>query len=106
MDLVLQTNIFFYITSAAVVVVTVLVCIVLYYVARILRDVREVTDRVRRGSESLAEDFASLRAGIREDGMRLRDIAMFFATRAGVIPGSKASRSRKPRAETPREDVQ
>jgi hypothetical protein len=99
MDLVLQTNIFFYITSAAVVVVTVLVCVVLYYVARILRDVREVTDRVKRGTEHLADDLENLRRDIKQDGMHLRDIAMYFVRRAGIIPGAKSTRTRRPRKE-------
>lgn len=95
MDLVLQTNIFFYITSAAVLVVTFFVCVVLYYVVRILRDIRAVTDRVRRGSESVANDLASLREGIREDGMRLRDFAMFFVRRFGIMPTERPRKTKR-----------
>lgn len=98
MDLVLQTNIFFYITSAAVVVVTVLVCIVLYYLVRILRDVRDMTDRMRRGSEALASDLESLRVSVKEEGMRLRDLAAFFLRRAGIGGQARAARPRKARA--------
>ena len=58
---VLQTNIFFVITSIAVLVVTVLVLVALYYFIGILRAVRDIAERVREGSEIIAEDAAQLR---------------------------------------------
>ncbi len=94
MDLVLQTNIFFYITSAAVIVVTVLVCIVLYYLAGILRDVRDVTSRIRQGTEKVSEDLESLRSEVRQGGAHLRAVAVYFARRAGFMPKHKAPRAR------------
>ena len=66
MSEVLQANVFFVITSIAVVVVTVLVCFVLWYLIKILRNVREITDRLRRGSEQLAEDANAVRVFVHE----------------------------------------
>ena len=63
---VLQTNIFFIITSVAVVIFTIFSCVALYYLIRILRNVRDVTDRLRRGSEQLAEDAQAVRTFIHE----------------------------------------
>lgn len=65
MSEVLQTNLFFIITSMAVVVFTIFLCIALWYVIRILRNVRDMTDRLRRGSEMLADDADALRSFVR-----------------------------------------
>lgn len=62
----LQTNVFFVITSVAVVVFTIFLCVALYYLIRILKNVRDVTDRLRRGSEQLAEDAQAVRDFIHE----------------------------------------
>lgn len=61
MSEVLQTNIFFIIASFGVVVVTILVAIALWYIIRILRAVKDIAERVREGSEIIAEDAAHLR---------------------------------------------
>lgn len=62
MSEVLQTNIFFFITSAAVVVLTILLVVVLVYVLLIVRNVKDVTDRVREGSELIASDLRGMRS--------------------------------------------
>lgn len=66
MSEVLQANIFFVITSIAVVVLTILLCFVLYQVVRILKNVQDITDRLRRGSEQLAEDAQVVRSFVHE----------------------------------------
>lgn len=66
MSEVLQANIFFVITSIAVVALTILLCFVLYQVVRILKNVRDITERLRRGSEQLAEDAQVVRSFVHE----------------------------------------
>lgn len=66
MSEVLQANIFFVITSIAVVVLTVLLCFVLYQLVRILKNIRDITERLRRGSEQLAEDAQVVRSFVHE----------------------------------------
>ena len=66
MSEVLQANIFFVITSIAVVALTILLCFVLYQVLGILKNVRDITDRLRRGSEQLAEDAQVVRDFVHE----------------------------------------
>lgn len=61
MNEVLHANIFFVITSIAVVLFTILVCLVLYHVLKIVKAVRRIVDRVEAGSEVIAEDLENLR---------------------------------------------
>ena len=52
-ELVLQTNLFFYVTSVAVIVVTAFVIIALYLLIRILKNIKDITDTAREGIDSL-----------------------------------------------------
>lgn len=66
MSEVLQANIFFVITSIAVVALTILLCFVLYQVLGILKNVRDITERLRRGSEQLAADAQEVRSFVHD----------------------------------------
>lgn len=78
MSEVLQANIFFFITSVAVIVVTVLLIAVLVYVLLIVRNVKDITDRLREGSELIASDIAALRERLQKTGIKLQSIGSFF----------------------------
>ncbi len=66
MSEVLQTNVFFVITSISVVILTLFTCVAMWYIIRILRNIRDVTSRIKRGSDLLAEDAQALRSFMRE----------------------------------------
>lgn len=89
MNEILQTNVFFVITSVSVVLVTILVIIALLYLIRILRNVRDITDRLRRGSEQLAEDALAVRSFVHE-GI-IGGLKGFFS----LVTQKKSSRSSK-----------
>jgi len=74
---ILLTNIFFIITSVAVIVCTLFVCVILYHVIKILRSIRKIIDRVEEGSEVIAEDVSLLRAYVVE-GSLVSQIMSFF----------------------------
>ena len=78
---VLQANIFFFITSIAVVVFTVLVCVAVYYVIRILRTVGKIVERVDLGSETIAEDISQLRSYIAEGSLMSQIVGLFIKTK-------------------------
>ena len=58
---VLQANIFFMITSVAVILFTLLVCVLLYHLIKIVKLIRKIVERVETGSEVLAEDIDNIR---------------------------------------------
>ncbi len=96
----LQTNIFFIITSIAVVVFTILLCIALYHLIRILRNVQDMTDRLKRGSEQLAEDVLEVRTFVRE--------GIIGTIRGFFVPKEHRSTSRtqkKKGADSGKEDI-
>lgn len=81
MEEVLQANIFFFITSVAVVVFTILVCVAIYYVIRILRTVGKIVERVDSGSETIAEDISQLRSYIAEGSLISQIVGLFIKTK-------------------------
>jgi len=78
---ILQTNIFFVITSIAVVVFTLFVCVILYHVIKILKSIRKIVDRVEEGSEVIAEDVSQLRAYVVEGSLVSQIMSFFVGTK-------------------------
>ena len=90
MSEMLQTNIFFMITSIAVVVFTLLLCIAVYHVIKILKSIRRIIQRVDEGSEVIAEDVSQLRAYVTEGSLVSQVMGFVFGATA-----KKASRTKK-----------
>ena len=68
MDAFAKMDIFFLVTTVAVVALTVLVGVLLFYVLRTARDVSEVAHIVRKESEWFAKGASSARRRIRGRG--------------------------------------
>ena len=58
---ILQANIFFFITSVAVIIFSLLLCVVVYQIIKILKTVRRIVDRIEEGTEVLVEDMENIR---------------------------------------------
>jgi hypothetical protein len=77
MSEILQANIFFIITSIAVLVFTLFVCVILYHVIKILQSIRKIVSKVEEGSDVIAEDISQLRTYVVE-GSLISQIMSFF----------------------------
>lgn len=84
---ILQTNIFFFITSVAVVAVTILIGVILFYVVMILKDVKDVSERVKKGVGIVGKDLATLRRGVKKSGTKAQGIVGLILSR--FIPAKK-----------------
>lgn len=91
MDSFIHADIFFFITSVAVVLVTALVVIILVYLVRILRDAKSVTNKVKEETELISEDINELRAKTKKEGVKFKNFLNFFRG----FSGEKSSRRRK-----------
>ena len=78
MNEVLHANIFFFITSVAVILVTIFIAWGLYYIVGILKNVRDITERVDQETIELGADIKALRATIKEEGFKLVTLYNFF----------------------------
>ena len=85
METLVKADIFFFITSLAVIAVAALAVAALFYILRILRNVRDISETVKEESESIVGDIGRFRATIREEGIQWKHIAAFF----GMAPKRK-----------------
>lgn len=87
MDAIAKADIFFVVTTVAVVAVAVGVIVVLVQVYAIAKDIRSVTEKIAASGDALASDIAAVRASIK------RGIQKIFARMAGF--GEKAGARRR-----------
>ncbi|MDO8575227.1 MAG: hypothetical protein Q7R78_00800 [bacterium] len=78
MENLIKADIFFFITAIAVVVVTILLVISFYYILKILKNTKDVTDQVKHGSDILSGDLSDLRQNIKAEGVKLKFFTKFF----------------------------
>lgn len=78
---ILQTNLFFAITAAAVIVFTIFLCVAVFYVIKILRAVKNITERIDAGSETIADDMKQLRTYIAQGSLISQVVGLFINTK-------------------------
>ena len=93
MSELMHADIFFFITSVAVVFLSLLVCVILYQMIRILRSIRRIIDRVDAGSEIIAEDIEHFRAYVAE-GSLVSQLIHFFLGHRPHVAHEKRARSK------------
>ncbi|MBY0293830.1 hypothetical protein K2Q08_00680 [Patescibacteria group bacterium] len=107
MNDILQANIFFFISSVSTILIAALLAVILFYIARIMRDISDVVRKINNVSSDIERDFQDLRHEIKNEGVKVRsiiDVALgFFLSRVQ----KRATRKPKPSTETePTEEVQ
>ena len=75
---VLHANIFFFITSIAVIVFALLVCVLMYHLIKITKSIRRIVDRIEEGSEVIVEDLTQLREFFAEGNIMTHVLGMFM----------------------------
>jgi 5-bromo-4-chloroindolyl phosphate hydrolysis protein len=81
---VLHANIFFVITSVAVVVFTLLLCFAVYQIIKILKSIRRIVDRIDEGSEMIAGDMDNLRTYVMEGSLVSQLIGFFMGNKGAA----------------------
>lgn len=82
----IHADIFFFISTIALVLISIGIVIVLVYVIKILRNVGEVTDKIKVESGEIVEDLKKLRASLRDEGIKwkhMADLVRMFFVRKG-----------------------
>jgi hypothetical protein len=81
MEELAKADVFFLITSVAVVLVTVGVLTVLYYLYRTVKNIKELSETLKSSGEvfvdELHDESSALRAGVRKYGSKAGKVLMF-----------------------------
>lgn len=91
MDTLIHADIFFFVTTIAVIVVAMALAIALVYLVRILNDVKRIAEQVREETVLFREDIRDLRGQVRNEGFKLRG---FLDLITGFFGKKKKTRSR------------
>jgi len=97
MDELLQTNVFFLITSFAIIIFTAGFCALLYYLIPLARDARDIAAKVLTAAEEMEADFENFRSAAREEGAKskaLVDLALGFIGHFFYTPARLRRRKR------------
>jgi hypothetical protein len=71
MDGLLKADIFFFLTSIAVVLITIVLLIAFYYIIKILRDIHELSELIKDEGEHIIHDIDSARNSVKRKGKSL-----------------------------------
>lgn len=74
MATLIHADIFFFVTAVFVVLLTIFLAVAGTYFVLILRDMKEISRKVRAEGEEIIEDVNELRKKIKEEGAGLRGI--------------------------------
>ena len=78
MNTLIHADIFFFVTTIAVVVVAIALTVALVYLAKVLSDIKEITRQVKDETALFREDIAGLRSDVRREGFRIERLALFM----------------------------
>ncbi len=74
----MKSEIFFFITSIAVVILTILLGILITYLIRILRNVDDISEKAKDEAGLIKEDIAELRQNVKTEGAKVKHFVNFF----------------------------
>lgn len=83
---IIKSDIFFFVTAVAVVIVTICIIIMSFYVIRILKDLKIISQKAKDESQKIIDDVTSLRQNVVNRGV---EISQFFSFISYFFGGQK-----------------
>ncbi|MFH0890905.1 MAG: hypothetical protein V1856_02655 [Candidatus Liptonbacteria bacterium] len=68
MDPVMKSEIFFFVSTIAVCILTVFAAVALYYVLKILNDIKDISRKIRGEAFKITDDIEEFRGIVKEEG--------------------------------------
>lgn len=95
MNTLIHADIFFFITSIAVVIFAIGTIIVFYYIVRLMKDVKYIAEKIRLESDHVTEDIAAIRERIRNGESKALSIMARMFT---FFIGKSLNKKRRPKS--------
>lgn len=74
----LKQDIFFFVTTIAVVILTILLAILIIYIIKISKDVKYISHKAKSEADLISKDLSDLRENVKEKGAKLKYFLSFF----------------------------
>lgn len=74
----IKADVFFFVTTVAVVVLTVVAVVFMVYLIGVMRNVRDISELVKAQSNHISDDISELRANIKREGLRFKHLTDFM----------------------------
>jgi hypothetical protein len=85
----IHADVFFFISTIALVIISAGLGVAIFYLIKILRNVREFSDKAKEEGFEMLSDLKKLRAGLRDEGIKWKHVATlvrsFFGRKAEKI---------------------
>ena len=94
MNALVQADIFFFVTTAAIMVITIALVIALILFIQILRDVRHVSKRAKEESDRVLSDVADVLRFLKKEGKRAIDVKGVLESIIGTFFSKRKSPKR------------
>lgn len=92
MDKLIHADIFFFITTCAIILLTIILAVAFVYVVFIAKNVNYIVTKIKEESDNISGDIAHARQKIREQGLKL---TAMFAFLKSLVNFSSAHKTRK-----------
>jgi hypothetical protein len=76
----LKQDIFFFLASILVIILTLVVIVVGFYLIRIVKAVKYISEKAKTESDLISEDISDLRENIKDKGVKLSHLANFVGS--------------------------
>ncbi|MCF7865244.1 MAG: hypothetical protein K9M11_01955 [Candidatus Pacebacteria bacterium] len=73
----IHADIFFFITTIALILLTILLILILTYVVKIVRAFSYIADKLKKESDNVADDIAELRERVKSEGEKVSNFWKF-----------------------------
>ncbi len=74
-----QVNIFFIITTVAVVIFSIITAFILFQILKIITTIRRLMEKFEQGSEKIGQDLSNLRSLMLQGGLAVQLLKLFFS---------------------------
>ncbi len=92
MDKLVHADIFFFITTCAIVLLTIILAVAFVYGIFIAKNVNYVVKKIKEESDNISGDIAHARQKIREQGMKVASYVEFFRSLVSFGSAKKAKK--------------
>jgi hypothetical protein len=93
METLAKSDIFFFVTTVAIMLLTVMGLIISIYLIRILSHASKVSKKIKDESENISRDIAIMRAKVHEEGLGVKTVFNVMKGFFGNSLGKKKRRS-------------